>query len=116
MGGDFLDNWATQLRKGVLEFCILQVIARGDTHGYDIVRTLRGIEGLMIAEGTVYPLLSRLRREGLIVSTIVESPQGPPRRCYRLTDKGAEIIRTMDRSWLALARGVEQLRKGTHHG
>ena len=62
----FLENWATQLRKGVLEFCILNAIKGTRLYGYDIVRRLRAIEGLVISEGTVYPILSRLRKEGLV--------------------------------------------------
>ena len=61
------DNWTTQLRKGVLELCILNIIGRSRVYGYDIVKQLRGVDALVVREGTIYPILSRLKRDGLVL-------------------------------------------------
>jgi PadR family transcriptional regulator PadR len=70
MDEPFLDNWSTQIRKGVLELCILNVIRAGRLYGYDIVRRLRELDGLVISEGTIYTILSRFKSEGLVTTTI----------------------------------------------
>jgi PadR family transcriptional regulator PadR len=111
----FFENWTMQLRKGLLAFCILYAIRRGWRYGYDIVKGLRSVHGLMIAEGTIYPLLSRLRREGLVTTAIEDSPDGPPRKCYRLTPRGVAQLRMMDRYWNGITQGVEALRKDAAH-
>jgi PadR family transcriptional regulator, regulatory protein PadR len=111
----FFDNWTTQLRKGVLELCILNAIRGGSRYGYDIVKRIRGIEGLVIGEGTVYPLLSRLKQEGLIASTIEESPEGPARKCYRLTARGREQLANMNLHWKSLGGGVQTLQEEKDH-
>ncbi|MHC4315569.1 MAG: PadR family transcriptional regulator, partial [Planctomycetota bacterium] len=82
MENRFFDNWSTQLRKGMLELCILNAIRGTSLYGYDIVRKLRKIDGLVISEGTIYPILSRLKREGFVQATIKESTEGPPRKYY----------------------------------
>jgi PadR family transcriptional regulator PadR len=75
----FFENWATQLRKGVLELCILNAISGRRLYGYDIVRKLRDIDGLVISEGTIYPILSRLKKENFVETSIEESNEGPAR-------------------------------------
>ena len=75
---DVTDNWTTQLRKGVLELCVLNVVGQAPVYGYDIVKRLRGIDALVIREGTVYPILSRLKRDGLVITSLQESPEGRP--------------------------------------
>jgi len=75
----FFDNWVTQLRKGMLELCILNSMNGRRLYGYDIVKSLRGTDGLVISEGTIYPILSRLRNERYVESYIEESSSGPPR-------------------------------------
>jgi PadR family transcriptional regulator PadR len=81
----------TQLKKGVLEICILAVISNGEIYGYDLIERIQE-SGLGISEGTLYPLLSRLRQEGLVVSTIKESDIGPSRRYYTISDKGKDVL------------------------
>ena len=110
----FFDNWTTQLRKGLLEFCILKALRSRWLYGYDIVKRLREIEGLVISEGTVYPLLSRLKRDGLVRTTIAESSEGPPRKYYQLTAQGQRTLRDMDRNWRAIVGGVNLLSKEQH--
>ena len=96
MGSESLENWTTQLRKGVLELCILNSLSGSRRYGYEIVRTLSEIESLVVREGTIYPILNRFKREALVRTTIEESPDGPPRKYYELTDKGRSQLR-----WIA---------------
>ena len=106
------DNWTTQLRKGVLELCILNVIGRGRVYGYDIVRQLRGIDALVVREGTIYPILSRLKRDGLVRTSLEESPAGPARKYYELTRRGQQLLDEMNGYWDTLSRGMSDLRNG----
>ena len=106
----FYDNWSTQLRKGMLELCILNSIRGSSLYGYDIVRKLRDIQGLVISEGTIYPILSRLRREGFVCSSIQESSEGPPRKYYELTEKGQKILRQMNNYWQDIRNGTDSLK------
>ena len=83
MNDSFLTNWVTQLRKGILEFCVLNVLEDASLYGYDIVRRLRALEVLVIGEGTIYPILARLEEDGLVTSEVKPSNTGPPRTPYR---------------------------------
>ena len=109
MDNRFFDNWSTQLRKGMLELCILNSIRGTSLYGYDIVRKLRNIEGLVISEGTIYPILSRLKREGFVQTTIKESTEGPPRKYYELTTKGKKILSEMNDYWQDIKTGTDAL-------
>ena len=115
MENRFFDNWATQLRKGMLELCILNSIKGTSLYGYDIVRKLRDIPSLVISEGTIYPILSRLKREGLLGTSIKESSEGPPRKYYELTEKGQNILRQMNEYWRDIKDGTDSL-KGENNG
>ena len=112
MAESFEANWSTQLRKGVLELSLLNALRGGRLYGYQIVSRLRAIEGLVVGEGTVYPILSRLRREGLLATTIEESPEGPPRKYYKLTAEGRRRVAWMNERWHHLVRGIKALQKG----
>jgi len=112
MDNRFFDNWSTQIRKGMLELCILNAIRGNRVYGYHIVRQLRLIDGLMIAEGTIYPILSRLRREGFVRTNIEESPEGPARKYYQLTKRGEETLVQMNIYWQAIKSGTDSIRKG----
>jgi len=105
-----LDNWTTQLRKGILELCILNTLRGARLYGYDIVKQLRQIEGLVISEGTIYPILSRFKREGLVETSIEESQEGPPRKYYRLTDRGEELLGQMNDCWEIIKSAIDTLR------
>lgn len=113
MESRFLSNWTTQVRKGVLELCILRVLGAGRLYGYDIVKRLRGVKGLVIREGTVYPILSRLKKEGFLRTHIEESSEGPPRKYYELTPAGAAELEHMRASWEELVTSVSSL-PGAH--
>ena len=83
-----MNPWETQFRKGLVELAVLATIARGETYGYRIVEQLGGLEGLELTESTVYPVLTRLARDGFLAIRTEPSPAGPPRRYYRLTTDG----------------------------
>ncbi|MCC6697185.1 MAG: PadR family transcriptional regulator [Candidatus Hydrogenedentes bacterium] len=104
-----IDNWTTQLRKGLLELCIVNLLAQGELYGYDLVKQLAEVRGLVVTEGTIYPLLSRLRKLGLVTTRLVESSSGPARRYYALTPAGLRLRATMNAYWKELMRGIEHL-------
>src|ERR1051326_8834275 len=93
---DFFDNWTVQVRKGLLELCILNALAEEERYGYDLVKTIVEVHGLGLTEGTLYPLLSRLRVAGLIASRLEESSSGPARKYYSLTREGRKNMDTMN--------------------
>ena len=107
----FFDNWATQLRKGLLELSILNALRTRDLYGWDIVRLLRDVEGLVISEGTIYPLLSRLKQEGLVSTTLQESSEGPARKYYTLTARGVKQLAEMNEYWRKVQTGMAGLAK-----
>ena len=104
-----IEIWTTQLRKGLLEFCILNVLARGETYGYAIVQELKQIDGLALREGTIYPILHRLRREGYLDARRSPSENGPPRRYFRLTEAGQARLQEMRSHWETLTQSVAVL-------
>jgi PadR family transcriptional regulator PadR len=89
----------TQMRRGTLQYCVLALLVDGERYGFDLVRELGEVDGMVTSEGTIYPLLSRLRRDGLVEPTWRESPSGPPRRYYRLTESGREALDAFSREW-----------------
>jgi PadR family transcriptional regulator PadR len=102
--------WTAQLRKGVLEMGVLASLARGEAYGYEILRRLADRDGqLAITESTLYPLLARLAKERLIEGRAASSPAGPPRRYYRLTDRGRARLSEMAKEWQALAHAINDL-------
>ena len=109
MDNVFFRNWTTQIRKGVLELCILGAIRGGQLYGYEIVKRLRDIDGLVISEGTIYPILSRFKAEGLVTTSLVESTEGPARKYYQLTPDGEQQLVLMKSYWEKIIHGVETL-------
>lgn len=112
MNRRLFENWSTQLRKGMLELCILNDIRNRQMYGYEIVRRLRKIEGLIISEGTIYPILSRLKRQGLIKTYMQESPEGAPRKYYELTQQGKKLTAQMNAYWQAIRNETDSIEKG----
>lgn len=108
---DFFDNWTVQVRKGVLELCILNALAEKERYGYELVKTLVAIPGLGVTEGTLYPLLSRLRVQGFITARLEESSEGPARKYYALTKEGRQIMRAMNEYLDDLNRGTRKLQE-----
>jgi PadR family transcriptional regulator PadR len=107
-----LENWNVQARKGVLELCILNALSGERLYGYDIVKRLRVIDGLVIGEGTVYPILSRFRAQDLVAVELEESTGGPARKYYKLTPQGEKALARMNAAWDLIEVGVKSLRKG----
>ena len=103
-----IDNTASQMRKGVLEFCILSVIKQGEAYPSDIIDKMKAAN-LNIFEGTLYPLLTRLKNAELLTYRWVESNSGPPRKYFALTDKGAEFYKELEATWNELANAVQAL-------
>lgn len=89
-------NWAVQLRRGWLELCVLNALQGGERYGYDLVRALAALPGLDVTEGTLYPLLSRLRLTGLVATRLEESSAGPARKYYALTTAGRRALEKMN--------------------
>jgi len=108
-----MENKITQLRKGILELAILGALSRGRHYGYSLVRTIAGDSDIDLTEGTIYPILGRMAKEGLVQSEWVESSQGPPRKYYTLTPKGEEAFRVLDEEFQKLVAIVSNARNGT---
>jgi PadR family transcriptional regulator PadR len=101
-----------QLRRGVLEYCVLSLLAGEELYGFDLVRRLSDVDGMVISEGTIYPLLSRLRRLGWVTTRWVESESGPPRRYYGLTADGRRALHDFAVEWQRFRDAVDQLMAG----
>lgn len=110
MADSLIENWQVQVRKGLLELCVLNALTGGKQYGYDIVKQLRTLDGLVIGEGTIYPILSRFRTQGLVEATIEESPDGPARKYYHLTPHGRKTLAQMNEVWDQIHHGVLSLR------
>jgi len=93
------DALLAQMRRGTLQYCVLALLADEERYGFDLVRALAEVDGMVTSEGTIYPLLSRLRRDGLVETNWQESPSGPPRRYYRLTETGRDSLEGFLREW-----------------
>ncbi len=100
-----LENAKIQMRKGVLEYCILSIIARQEAYASDILKELKDAR-LLVVEGTLYPLLTRLKNSGLLSYSWKESTGGPPRKYYVLTELGEQFLKELDTSWQDLVHAV----------
>jgi PadR family transcriptional regulator, regulatory protein PadR len=107
-----MENKITQLRKGILELAILACLFRGRHYGYSLVKTISGDKEIDLSEGTIYPILGRLAKEGLVQSEWVESSQGPPRKYYTLTLKGEEAFRMLEGEFRKLSAIVVNVQSG----
>jgi PadR family transcriptional regulator PadR len=106
---DSANKWEAQLRKGCLEMAVLMALCAGRSYGLGILRVLENDSNLVLSEGTIYPILNRLRQEGMVNSQWVEAEAGHPRRYYSLTPKGRERAVRMARTWLDFAAGLNRL-------
>jgi PadR family transcriptional regulator, regulatory protein PadR len=104
-----IDNAKAQMRKGVLEYCILSILAKKDFYTSDIIRALKEND-LIVVEGTLYPLLTRQKNAGLLSYRWEESTQGPPRKYYSLTEIGRTYLKGMDDSWDSLINSVKSIK------
>ena len=96
-----------QLKKGVLELCVLALLSRGDAYAYDIASRLA--KGIGMGEGTIYPLMRRMQSDGLVATYLVESPSGPPRKYYRLTEAGKRSFTTQKDAWSSFSGAVDEI-------
>lgn len=103
------ERWEAQLRKGALEMAILAALWTRRAYGLEIIRTLESQSKLVLAEGTIYPILSRLKADGLLVSEWVEAEAGHPRKYYSLTAAGRSRLRAMVQAWIAFSGGLRRL-------
>lgn len=110
------DSWISQIRKGVVEVAVLGMLSREPMYGSQMVSELGEHDELAISAGTVYPLLSRLRKAGLIDSVWRESPVGPPRKYYTLTDCGRRELTGMAEAWDRVSSGIDAMLKGVDRG
>ena len=100
----------SQMKRGTLEMCALSVVSRGDCYGYELVNRIS--KCMEITEGTIYPLMKRLKDSGLIDSYIVESNEGPPRKYYKLTETGSEELNRLTEEWFEFTQSIDKLLKG----
>jgi PadR family transcriptional regulator, regulatory protein PadR len=105
-----LENTKAQMRKGVLEYCILSILANNDAYASDIIKELKESR-MIVVEGTMYPLLTRQKNAGLLSYRWEESQQGPPRKYYTLTEKGKQFLDELDKSWQDLITAVGSINK-----
>jgi len=106
------ENTQTQMRKGILEYCVLLIISRGEIYASDIIAELKSAK-LLVVEGTLYPLLTRLKNNGLLSYNWVESTSGPPRKYYVLTPLGTTILSQLDGTWQELSFAITQSKNPT---
>jgi len=104
-----LENTKAQMRKGILEYCILSVLSRNSCYASDIIKELKEAK-VIVVEGTLYPLLTRQKNAGLLSYRWEESQQGPPRKYYELTADGSEYLKDLDNSWKDLVESVNLIR------
>jgi PadR family transcriptional regulator PadR len=103
-----IENTQVQMRKGILEFCVLHIIARGEVYASDMLEELTAAR-IMVVEGTLYPLLTRLKNAGLVDYRWVESVSGPPRKYYTLTDSGKAFLAELQATWDELVASTSQI-------
>ena len=104
-----IDNIKTQMRKGILEYCVLSIISsRSEAYTSDVIEVLRDAD-LLVVEGTVYPLLTRMKNNGLLTYRWEESREGPPRKYFRLTSEGAALLADLEQEWNAITASIQKV-------
>ncbi|HIS34810.1 MAG TPA: PadR family transcriptional regulator [Candidatus Avirikenella pullistercoris] len=105
------DNIKAQMRKGILEYCILSILSRNDAYASAIIAELKESE-MIVVEGTLYPILTRQKNQGLLSYRWEESPQGPPRKYYSITEQGKAFLEQLDIAWNELVGQIYRIRTG----
>lgn len=103
-----VENTQVQMRKGILEFCVLHIIARGEVYASDMIEELTSAK-IVVVEGTLYPLLTRLRKANLVDYRWEESSSGPPRKYYKMTKEGQEFLKKLDSTWEELKESTNKI-------
>ena len=106
------DALLAQMRRGTLQYCVLALLNSEELYGFDLVRRLADVDSMVTSEGTIYPLLARLRRDGFVESNWQESPSGPPRRYYHLTEAGRVALKDFRREWSRFRDAVDTVVEG----
>lgn len=104
------ENIKSQMRKGVLEYCILSILSKKEAYASSMLEELKAAD-MLVVEGTIYPMLIRQKNQGLLTYRWEESPQGPPRKYYSITDKGREVLAQMDAEWTDIVKTIETIKK-----
>jgi len=104
-----LDNSKAQMRKGILEYCILEIISKKHSYAPDIIEEMKKAQ-MIVVEGTLYPLLTRLKNAGLLNYRWEESQQGPPRKYYEMTEEGTAVLSELRNSWQEMVNSVDIIR------
>lgn len=110
-----MQGWVTQLRKGLVELCVMRLLDRSEAYGYQILQQLNARTGLDLTESTLYPVLARLARDELVKTREAASPAGPPRRYYRLTATGKSRLAELTAQWIGVRDAVDHLLNGESH-
>lgn len=105
-----VENVKSQMRKGFLEFCIMHILKKDEAYASEIISGLKDID-LIVVEGTLYPILTRLKKDGVLTYRWAESLQGPPRKYYKLTTEGQKDLDMLDQTWDELSRSIETIKK-----
>lgn len=108
---DYADQLDTQMRKGFLVYCVLLICSHGNVYSSDIIKKLH-VASLVVVEGTIYPLLNRLQKDGLLLHDWKESPQGPPRKYYRVSASGQKILEELKKTNKQLQATINSIEKG----
>lgn len=111
MNENFVHKWKSQVKKGTLAFIILNVLRGNEFYGYELIEQVRRFTEIQIAEGTLYPLMNRLKKENLVTSKWVEQESGIPRKYYCLTDEGMETLKEMSIYWAGLSKSIKKIIK-----
>ena len=106
-----VDNVKAQMRKGILEYCILAIVSRGDAYASQIITELKQAK-MIVVEGTLYPILTRQKNQGLLSYRWEESPQGPPRKYYTITGHGLDFLTQLDAAWDEMIGQIAMIRHG----
>ena len=101
-------KWESQVRKGMLDFIILMCLAKREFYGYELIKRIKDIAEINVSEGTIYPLLNRLKKDGLITSKWVEMESGIPRKYYKITVRGEKILSGMKEAWEKFSLSIDQ--------
>lgn len=109
-----VDNIKAQMRKGILEYCILIILSKEDAYASSIIAQLKESQ-MIVVEGTLYPLLTRQKNQGLLSYRWEESTQGPPRKYYSITDKGRQVLAELDGVWTELVETIESIKASNLH-
>lgn len=104
------ENAKVQMRKGVIEYCILLILSKGDEYASSLINELKSAD-MIVVEGTLYPLLIRQKNMGLLSYRWVESQQGPPRKYYSITPKGREYLQELDAAWASLVMSIDAIKQ-----